>query len=170
MPVLQPIRFEAGNVAITLTAPDALTSLGQALVSNVAFPDDAFQNDAISLGTITAAASKEIKLDKVKFSAGGSAFAGLGVYRSSQRLFHDLKAEGLDEPMVQRLALPDLATKNICALRWGYQAHGSISGTVALGPTISFGASGKAEGLYAVLRVLDRKTKAVNALTDTINS
>ena len=165
MPLL-PIRFEAGNVDITLTTPDAPLSLSKALLDNKPFPDDAFQDEAISLGSIKAAASKEIKLDKVKFSAGGSAFAGFGVYRTSEKFFDDLKAEGLDEPMVRRLDFPDLATKNILALRWGYQAKGAVSGSVAFGPTISFGASGKQEGLYAVLRVLDRNAKALDAMSE----
>ena len=170
MPNLSPIRFEAGNVDITLTAPAAPLPIGQALLNNKPFPDDAFQDDAISLGEISAAASKEFRLDKVKFGIGGNAFAGFGVYRSTQKLFAELKAEGLEEPIVRRLDFPDLATKNIIALRWGYQAQAAVSGSVALGPSISFGASGKVEGLYALLRVLDRKTKAFDAMTDTITS
>ncbi len=170
MPNLPPIRLEAGNVDITLIAPAAPLPIGQALLNNKPFPDDAFQDDAISLGEISAAANKEFRLDKVKFGVGGNSFAGFGVYRSTQKLFAELKAEGLNEPLVQRLDFPDLATKNIFALRWGYQAKASLSGSVALGPSISFGASGKVEGLYALLRVLDRKTKAFDAMSDTITS
>ena len=170
MPNIPPIRFEAGNVDITLTAPAAPLPIGQALLNNKPFPDEAFQDDAISLGEISAAANKEFRLDKVKFGVGGNAFAGFGVYRSTQKLFAELKAEGLDEPIVKRLDFPDLATQNILALRWGYLAKASVSGAVALGPSISFGASGKVEGLYALLRVMDRKTKALDAMTETINS
>ena len=170
MPNIQPIRFEAGNVDITLIAPDDPLNIGQALVANKPFPDDAFQNDAIALGRISAAASKEFRLDKVRFGVGGDAFAGFGVYRSSEKLFDDLRMEGLDEPMVRRLDLPDLNTKNIYALRWGYLAKASAKGAVALGPTISFGASGKIQGFYGLLRVIDRKRKALDAINETIAS
>ncbi len=170
MPNLHPIPFAAGSVDIILNAPVAPLSIHEALLTNKPFPDDAFQNDAITLGTISAAASKEFRLDKVKFSVGGDAFAGLGIYRSSERLFDDLKLEGLDEPMVRRLDLPDLTTKNIYALRWGYLAKASAKGAMALGPTISFGASGRVEGFYGLLRVLDRKQKALDAINETLAS
>src|SRR5262245_30292063 len=149
MSQLQPIRFEAANVDITLTPPNSILSISQALLGNQPFPDGAFQDEAIPLGAIKAAASKEIKLDKVKFRADGSAFSSFGVYRSCRKLFDALKAEGLDEPMVSRLDIPDLGTKNLFALRWGYDATGAVSGAVAFGPSISFGASGRREGLYA---------------------
>ena len=167
---LQPIRFEAGNVDITLSSPDVSLPVGKSLLKNLPFPDEAFQNDAISFGEISAAANKEFRLDKVKFGVGGNAFAGFGVYRSTKKLLAELKAEGLDEPVIGRLDVPDLSNQNIYALRWGYQAKATVSGAVALGPSISFGASGKVEGFYALLRALDRKTKARDALTETISS
>src|SRR5262245_14026622 len=174
MPQLLPIHFEAGNVDITLTPPNSLLSISQALLDNQPFPDNAFQDEAIPLDAIKASANKEIKLDKVKFSAGGSLFSGFGVYRSSRKLFDALRAEGLDEPMVGRLDFPDLSTKNIFALRWGYDARGTINGAVALGlpgqPGVSFGASGSREGLYALLRLMDRNAKALDAIGETLNS
>lgn len=174
MSQLQPIHFEAGNVDITLTPPNSLLSISQALLDNQPFPDNAFQDEAIPLGAIKATADKEIKLDNVKFSAGGSVFSGFGVYRSSRKLFDALKAEGLDEPMVGSLDFPDLDTKNIFALRWGYDAHGTINGAVALGLPgqlrVSFGASGSREGLYALLRLMDRNAKALDAIGETLNS
>jgi hypothetical protein len=174
MSQLQPIHFEAGDVDITLTPPNSLLSISQALLDNQPFPDNAFQDEAIPLEAIKATANREINLDNVKFSAGGSLFSGFGVYRSSRKLFDALKAEGLDEPMVSRLDFPDLDTKNIFALRWGYDAHGAINGAVALGlpgqPRVSFGASGRREGLYALLRLMDRNAKALDAIGETLNS
>lgn len=170
MPDLAPITFAAGNVNITLTPPNSPQSVGQALLNNKPFPDDAFVDEAIPLGSIQAFASKDFKLDKVKFAASGSAFAGFGVYRSNSKLLDALKAEGLDEPMVRRLEFPDEATRNLFALRWGYEAQGSVSGAVAFGPSVTFGASGRREALYAVVRSLDRKDKALDSITDTINS
>lgn len=167
---LQPIHFEAGNVDINVEPPSNLPAVANALLNNQAFPDIAFTDGAIPLGAIKASASRDFKLDKVKFGGSGSIFAGLGVYRSTGKLFDALKAEGLDEPMISRLEFPDLATKNLYAVRWGYNVEGSVSGSVALGVGLNFGASARREALYAVLRSLDRNTKSVTALTETINS
>src|SRR5215204_6175902 len=145
MPDLQPIHFDLGNVDINIEPPTNLPSVADALLNNKQFPEDAFADGAITLGAIKASAAAEFKLDNVKFlksgtgSIGGGISTGIGVYRSTSRLFDALKAEGLDEPMVAKLEFPDLASKNLIAIRWGYEATGSISGTVALGPGISFG-------------------------------
>jgi hypothetical protein len=170
MAELKPVHFTAANVDISLTPPGSPQSIGLALLNNKPIPDDAFTEEAIPLGSIKAAASKDIKLDKVEFSAGGSAFAGFGVYRSTSKLFDALKAEGLDEPMIGRLDFPDLDKKNLFALRWGYGAQGSVGGKVALGPSISFGASGRLEGLYALLHLVDRNANALDSIIDTVNS
>src|SRR5687768_1284406 len=140
MTPLRPVRFTLAGVDINLTPPSSPQSIGLALLNNTIIPDDAFTDDAIPLGAIKVAASRDFKLDNVQFSAGGSAFAGFGVYRSTSKLFAALKAEGLDEPMVGRLDFPNLDKKNLFALRWGYGAQGSVGGKVALGPSISFGA------------------------------
>ncbi|MDQ3181860.1 MAG: hypothetical protein M3Q33_15255, partial [Acidobacteriota bacterium] len=167
---LQPIHFDLPNVDINIEPPANLPNVSNALLNNQPFPDNAFTAGAIPLGSIKATAGRDFKLDKVKFGASGGIFAGLGVYRSTDKLFDALKAEGLDEPMVTRLEFPDLAKKNLYAIRWGYNAEGSVSGSVALGAGLNFGASARREALYAVLRLLDRTTKPVKALTETINS
>ena len=169
MAEIAPIHFEAGDVDITLSAPTAPQSVALALAQNTAFPDDAFQDGAISLGGIKATASHDFTLDKATFKASAGAFAGFGVYRDSGKLLAALKAEGLDEPMVTNLSFP--ADRDLYALRWGYDLSGSVNGTVALGPAgVSFGASGRTEGLYAVLRSLERTTRAREAVAKTINS
>jgi hypothetical protein len=165
---LDKINF--GNVNITLTPPNSPQSIGLALLNNRPFPDDAFVEEAISLGSIKASASKDFKVDKVTFVASGGAFAGFGVYRSGSKLLDALKAEGLDEPMVTRLEFPDDATRNLVALRWGYEAKGSINGAVAFGPTVTFGASGRREALYALVRSFDRNARSFDSLTDTVSS
>jgi hypothetical protein len=170
MPEILPIRLEAGDVDITLTPPPFPVSLGQALANDEPFPEEAFENDRIPLGAIGASASREFKIDKVKFSAGGDLFAGLGVYRSTEALLADLKAEGLDEPLMRRWIIPDLEGKNLLALRWGYNVQGAAAGAVAFGPTIRFGASGRLQGFYAILRVMDREKQAHTAVKETIQS
>jgi len=133
MPDLQPIHFDLANVDIKIEPPYDLPAVGNALLNNQPFPDNAFTDGAIPLGAIKVSAERDFKLDKVKFGAGGGVFAGLGVYRSTGKLLAALKAEGLDEPMISRLEFPDLAAKNLYAVRWGYNAEGSVSGSVALG-------------------------------------
>ncbi|MFN0119816.1 MAG: hypothetical protein ACKV2V_04875 [Blastocatellia bacterium] len=166
MPETASFLFEAGAADITLTPPLTPPDVAMALLGNLPFTDEAFIDEAITLGSIKAAASRDIKLDQVKFSAGGGAFAGLGVYRSPQKLFADLRTEGMDETLDEWLDLPDLRDKNLYAMRWGYQAQAGVKGTVALGSAISFGASGQTEGLYAVLAVMDRDRPALDAIRD----
>lgn len=168
MSEMLPIRLEAGDVDITITPPPFPVSLGLALARNEPFPEEAFEDERIPLGAIGASAREDFKIDQVKFMAGGGVFAGLGVYRSTQRLLSDLRAEGLDEPLIRRWITPDLEAKNLLALRWGYHVQGSAAGAVAFGPTISFGASGRLEGLYAMLRVMDRRKNAFDSLKETI--
>jgi hypothetical protein len=169
---INPVHFKRKNVDITLTPPAAPQAVGLALVNNVPLPDNAFVDDAIALGSIGASASKEFKLDKVTFGVGGSAFAGFGVYRSGAKLLAALKAEGLDDPVVDDTLFPDDKTKNLYALRWGYGVEGSVSasGAVALGVGVSFGASGKGERLYALVRSIDRGAKSLEAIEDAVNS
>lgn len=175
---IEPIHFTPGNVDITLTPPAAPAAVGAALASNQPFPDEAFTDGAIALGSIGAEASKDFTLDKVKFikkvEVGGKLFAGLGVYRSGDRLADDLKAQGLDsfdEPAVGGPLFPEDEAKNLYALRWGYDAKAAVSGSLPLGgPKLSFGASARAAGLYAVVRSQDRSARALDAVTDTLHS
>jgi hypothetical protein len=176
---IAPLKFAPGGVDITLTPPASLPLVGLALALNTEFPDAAFADGAIPLGSIGASADHEFALDGVKFldklSVGGKLFAGFGVYRSGDKLAADLKAEGLngfDEPAVGGPLFVDDATKNLYALRWGYDATASASGSIALGagPVVSFGASGRTAGLYALVRSIDRTAPARDSIADTLTS
>lgn len=167
---LTPVRFELGDADINLEAPASPQSIGLALLNNQPFPDDAFVDGAITLGKIKASASKEIELSGIKFSANASGLAGFGVYRSNRKLLGELKREGLDEPLIQRLEFPHEETRNLFALRWGYGVGGSMSGKVAFTPGVSFGIDGQREGLYAVIRSFERNTNALDSVKATINS
>ncbi len=165
---MDPKTITFPNGKLILTPPDGLKSLGKALVDNTPFPDDAFKAGAIAFGSIDVSAEKDIDLGgDVKFSASGSAFAGFGVYRKVAKLYQALKAEGLDEPIVSRLGLREDPTKNLYALRWGYDASAGVNGKLALGPGVSFGASGQAEGFFAVLHSADRTRGARDAVLAT---
>ena len=179
---IEPIHFAPGNVDITLTPPAAPAEVGAALAANTAFPDSAFADGAIALGSIGAEASKDFKIkpgSRVSFlksvKVGGSLFAGFGVYRSGEKLAADLKAQGLDsfdDPAVSGPLFPEDATKNLYALRWGYGLTGDAQGELPLGagPKITFGASGRAAGLYAVVRSQDRAVGARDGVVRTLES
>src|SRR5215204_4914903 len=114
MATLDPIHFTPGNVDITLTPPAAPQAVGAALAANQPFPNNAFTDGAIALGSIGAEASKDFTIDKVKFikkiEVGGKLFAGFGVYRSGEKLAEALKAQGLDsfdEPAVSGPLFPE---------------------------------------------------------------
>ena len=165
---MDPKTIEIPNGRLILTPPDGMRSLGKALAENTPFPDDAFKAGALAIGAVGVSAEKDIDLGgDVKFSASGSAFAGFGAYRKVDKLYRALKAEGLDEPMVARLGLPEDTTKNLLALRWGYDASGGVAGKLALGPGVSFGASGQSEGFFAVFHAADRTAGARDAVLAT---
>ena len=165
---MDPKTVTFPNGKLILTPPDGLKSLGKALADNTPFPDDAFKAGAIAFGSIDVSAEKDIDLGgDVKFSASGSAFAGFGVYRKIGKLYRALRAEGLDEPIVSRLGLPEDPAKNLYALRWGYDASAGVNGKLALGPGVSFGASGQTEGFFAVLHSADRNRGARDAVLAT---
>ncbi len=171
---IQPIKFEAGNVNVTIELPANLPEVADALINNRVFPETILSNDgAISLGAIKASASGSIKLDKINFTASGGAFAGFGVYRSTEKLFADLQTGDGKDNLIKTLEFSGLAQSNLLALRWGYNAEGSVSGTIpniAFGAGLSFSAGGGIEGVYAVLRMLPRNKKSLDAIGETLNS
>lgn len=185
---LDPIRFAPGDVDITLTPPDSPQAVGVALAANQPFPDNAFTNGAIALGSIGAKASKDFNLkgaggdSKVKFlesvTVGGKLFAGFGVYRSVDKLIEDLTAQGLaeelNEPAVNAPIFPaPPPPRDYYALRWGYEASADAKGSLPLGgvlPPITFGGSARKAGLYAIVRAQAPDAKSLDAVTDTLNS
>lgn len=170
MPNLQSVHFNLANVDISVEPPSDLPAVAKALSENKPFGDDAFADGAIRLGSIKAAASKDFALDGIRFGASGGLFSGLGVYRAAGGLIGDLKAQGLSDPVIDEISLPVTASNELYAIRWGYDASASVSGKIALGPGLEFGASGRTEGLYAVVRSLDRNLGSLDALGKTINS
>lgn len=169
---LQPIQFSAGNVQITLEPPTSLPAIGDALVNNRPFPDEAFVNGAISLGAIGAKASEAFSLGNAKVKFGGGIGGGFGVYRSVSKLQAVLKVKGMDEPMIDRLNFPESSTSDLYAMQWNYNASASVSGEVALGAGVgvAFGASGRHEGFFALVRLIERTAKARDAIEKTLSS
>lgn len=185
---LDPIRFAPGGVDITLTPPDSPQAVGAALAANQPFPDDAFTNGAIPLGSIGARASRNFNLKgaggdgNVTFlesvTVGGKLFAGFGVYRSVAKLVADLTAQGmaeeLNEPAVNGPVFPaPPPPRDYYALRWGYEVTADAKGSLPLGgvlPPITFGGNARKAGLYAIVRAHAPDANSLDAVTDTLNS
>ncbi|MCP5112462.1 MAG: hypothetical protein GY953_16680 [bacterium] len=173
----KPITFErnraylggAGNAGVKVTAACDQDVL-QALATNAPFP-----KRQIALGDISLAASlsRDITFgkgaDKVSFSAKASAFSGLGVFPDPSGMLENLRP---DENIAPAINFPTDTANHYVMLRWGYNLAGSAKGSVALGTGggVTFGADGRKEGAFAVIRRLPRRTGARTALTETVNS
>jgi len=166
---LQPFRFDAGNVDITLQPPSNAEDVALALAENKPFPEK-----EISLGKVSAKASKDFKINKVKFGVNAGAFAGLGVYQSGSKLLKALKADGLDEPLITDAFFPSDNTKNFIAMAWGYGVDASVSsskiGAVGLSKGIEFGVKAGADKLFAVVRQLGKTTGARDTVGAVLSS
>ncbi|NIR53097.1 hypothetical protein GWO43_31090 [candidate division KSB1 bacterium] len=139
--------------------------------------DSPFPERQIELGkiAINAEGGKDIEFGKgskkvtFKGGANASAFSGLGVYQDANSLIGSL---GLDDNIAPALDLQDSADSLYLLLRWGYDLEASTSGAVALGGPglVKFGADGKREAMFAVMRRLPKSTGALTAVKKTLNS
>jgi len=109
--------------------------------------------------------------DKISFTASGSVFAGLGIYHTGAALLKKLGDNAAD------FSLDALEFENddqtlLSILRWGFSAEGKASGAMALGAvgTATLEASGKAEGLFAIVRRLPSTTAARTVVQQTADS
>ena len=160
-----------GNAAVGLvaTAPKD-PALARALAANTALP-----NRAIEIGDIALSgdAGKNVVFGKgqgkVVFKGKGSAYAGLGVYPDGKQVMRRL---GLGASFARDIELPADPAKRFYVMRWGYDVKASAKGSVALGGGITptFGADGKRERLFAVVRMLERKKGSRDALREMANS
>ncbi len=106
---------------------------------------------------------------KVTFKAGADLFGGAGVYPTGNAALAKL---GLDSGFGKDIVLPEVAGKRYYALRWGYNVGASASGSVALaaGLAPTFGAEGKRERIFAVLRQMPTDKGSRDALRELANS
>lgn len=145
---------------------DVLASLS----SNSPFPDR-----EIRLGRIwlQRAGGRDIEFPaaagKVSFRGAGSAFSSLGVYRDAAKAFEDLRPGAEVAPAT---GLPQDGGSRYIVLRWGYALEGHAKGSLGLGAgaAVNFGADGRKEGVFAVVRRLPATTGARDALAETVNS
>jgi hypothetical protein len=140
------------------------------LAANAPFPDRDLRLGRVALGR---GGGRQIELPspagKVIFRGAGSAFASLGVYRSASKAFADLRPGEIVAPTI---GFPQGGDGRYVVLRWGYELDGHAKGSLALGAgaAVSFGADGRKEGVFAVVRRLPAGTGARDALAEVVNS
>lgn len=105
----------------------------------------------------------------VRFRASGSAFSSLGVYASGEAALRDLRP---GEAVAPAIALPEDAKHRYVVLRWGYDLAGYAKGSLGLGAgaRVTFGADGRSEGVFAVIRRVARTAGARDALAGVVDA
>jgi hypothetical protein len=168
--MLEGANIAAGLEFVAVKDPAIL----DALVNNKPFPKEAQLADIRVRGE----AGNDVVFDvnkgpltkgNVTFKASAELFAGLGVYRSTEKLLADL---ALDDNISGGVDLHGGLNDYFLALRWGYDLAASAKGAIALGAAGSFTFSGEAkkDAAYAVVRRLSTDTKALDAVKMTVNS
>ena len=160
----------ASEVSLQVVPPSNAPEIAQVILQNAPFPEKPIEFGKLS---IRAGSGRDIQFTNgkglVSFAGQGGAFAGLGLYLSPDQLLDDL---GLEQSIAPGVKLEQSPNSYFMSLRWGYDLNASGKGSVALGGpgAVSFAVDGKREGLYAVIRRLDKNTGARTALTETVNS
>ena len=179
-PIVIPISSSKFQLDKTVVAPGGSVTVDigastdhdvlDAILENKPFPDR-----DIALGSL------EVKGETGKtfaFSAGETVVGfqasaefktGLGVFGKANDALGSLQLE--DAPALN-LTIPGTATDRFLVLSWGYDVSGSVSGSHPLGVlgSLTFGAEGEHDSLYAVLHRFPGETDARTALSDLFSS
>lgn len=161
-----------GSVTVDIGAATAHDVL-DAILENKPFPDR--PDGKIDLGSI------ELKGETGKtfaFNAGQTTIGfqasaefktGLGVFNAAIDAIHALQLENAPQ---LNLSIPGNATDKFLVLSWGYGINGAFSGSHPAGVlgSVTFGAEGKRDSLYAVLHRFPGDTDARTALGDLFSS
>ena len=162
------------NSALTLEAGGATDAdVVQAILSNTPFPTR--PNGVIDLAHISlqAAGGNDVAFNggstTVGFQFSAGVTAGAGVFDDPQAAVTSL---GLDETPGLDLSIGAAPATRYLLLRAGYTASGSVSGSHPIGAigSFTFGASGQAQGLSAVLHRFPSNAGADTALAETVKS
>ena len=175
--VATPIKFQknlpflngAGSLGINVSTPSP------ELIPILASPTAPFPDKELELGQlkVSAATASPIQFGtgnfKASFSASGSAFAGIALYRDPAKVLAAI-SPGTD--ILPGLDLAATADTNFLVLRWGFGAEAKFNGAVALGAvgTATVAVEGSADGKFAVVRRLPRTLPARSALTQLADS
>lgn len=145
---------------------EVLTSL----VANSPFPARDIRLGSVAL---EAGGGRDVQFPtpsgSVKFRASGSAYSSLGVYASGEAALRDLRP---GEAVAPAIALPEDAEHRYVVLRWGYDLAGYVKGSLGLGAgaRVTFGADGRSEGVFAVVRRVARTAGARDALAGAVDA
>lgn len=141
----------------------------ESLLANSPFPDR-----DIPLGSfaLEAGSGRDIEFPtpsgSVVFRGSGGTFSSLGVYASGEAALRDLKPGA---PMAPALALPEDGEHRYVVLRWGHDLAGYVKGSLGLGAgaRVRFGADGRSEGVFAVIRRVRRAAGSRDALAGVVD-
>ena len=160
-----------GHVAAGIELPTAKDpAVLSAFANDTPFPNRPLDLAEFSLG---AEGGRPIEFGgsdaTVKFSAGASTFAGLGVFREGAGVLNSLP---FSDSLEQGIRLPAPAQDMYVLMKWGYDLKGSAKGSMALGAggKATFGVDGRREGVYAVVRRIPASTGARAAVADVVHS
>jgi len=172
-----PIKFQknlpflngAGSLGINVS------TTSPSLIPILASPIAQFPDEELELGQlkVSAATAKPIQFGtgsfKASFSASGSAFAGIALYRDPAKV---LAAISPDAEILPGLEIIPDKDSNFLLLRWGFGAEAKFNGAVALGAvgTATVAVEGGADGMFAVVRRLPRSLPALTALAQLADS
>jgi len=182
-PIVIPISSNKFQLDKTITAAGASVTIDisastdhdvlQAILDNKPFP--ARPDGKIELGRIglEAETGKTFEFNAgqttIGFQASAAFKTGLGVFDSSTDAIASLQ---LQDTAQLNLAIPGSSTDKFLVLVWGYQINGSFSGSHPIGVlgSLTFGAEGERDALYAVLHRFPAATNARTALNDLFSS
>src|SRR5439155_402425 len=105
----------------------------------------------------------------IGFQGSADFKTGLGVFDTAADAIGSLQLQ--DGPQLN-LTIPGSSTDKFLVLAWGYQISGSFSGSHPIGVlgSLTFGAEGEHDALYAVVHRFPTATDARTALSDLFSS
>jgi len=147
----------------------------QAILKNDPFPSDLAD---ITVGQLNAQASAGGQFNlpgiadaPVSFDASASANASLAAYQNTLKLASDLGFTGSSD-LPLNVAFPINDTDRLVVVRWGFDLAGKLNGSIALNPTssVTFGASGGADGLFAFATAVNKSVHAGDAFRQMLKT
>jgi hypothetical protein len=166
------ITASGGSVTVDISASTDHDVL-KAILDNKPFPDR--PDGKIELGRVglEAETGKTFAFNAGKTTIGFHASAdfktGLGVFGTAADAIGSMQLQ--DSPQLN-LTIPGSGTDRFLVLAWGYGISGSFSGSHPIGVlgSLTFGAQGEHDALYAVIHRFPSATDARTALGDLFSS
>lgn len=182
-PIVIPISSTKFQLDKTITAAGSSATIDigattdhdvlQAILENKPFPDR--PDGKIELGRVElkAETGKTFAFNAgqttIGFQASAEFKTGLGVFDGAADAIGSLQLE--DSPRLN-LTIPGSSADKFLVLSWGYDVNGSFSGSHPIGVlgSLTFGAEGEHDSLYAVVHRFNATADARTALSDLFGS